>query len=1515
MIPGGISDKLGNSYESDWTLCATLRVIQGTADAIRLEPFNEEADGFEFWLETSGIREWHQCKSRRSTGTWTMGALTSEGVLAAFAEKLSTSDAVCVFVSSDAVSPFKTIVGKARLAANPTDFADALNEDETKAMVMLRKAWGVLPDLEHDWLRRCRVEITSDDSLQRQLESYCGLLFRDAPKTVAALLKGHLEKRLTHRLTTDDLREAAGTELKLQWRAELDPTIDGLISEATDSYQRSLRTTIAGVRIQTPDDDIAKASALFGNQKNLVVAGQAGSGKSSAIDGLIDGARCAGWPVLAFRMDRLLACKTVEEIGQVVLGRDANPVGALGNRNRGKPCLIVIDQVDAVSDASGRAAPARELLFKMVDAACLYPEMKVVLACRTFDLDNDYNLRRLSKAETSTTLKLSQLDWEMSVVPILSAIGLADRPFSDEEKQILSLPLNLYLFAEVVVAGAAVPNDLSTGRLIDALIEVRAREFRAEQLPWTPLGALGAMAEFMSQHQELIAPEAVLARFPGAVGHLRSAGLISGEGGKLQFAHESFFDHVFAAHFLGLGTKVVDLLLADEQRLFRRTQMRQIFARLRDQGVGRRYLQELTAVTENAAVRYLVKDAVGAWLTSVENPTPEELRIVLDWFKPGHPLKNIARSVLHGRHWCSLLAEAGTVGVWLSGDEEHHSLAMWLLRQNASLNPSAVAAILRQHLAAQPAFATELLAWFGELYVDGNVGELEELYGELVETAPPEVFTEERLPRIMGLSSWTHGDAARGARVLGRWLRRWFALFEDGDPFERIQASGDDGHWVREMVEIAPAAFADAVIPSFAEAVLREHVALEAGTLHYSELATLELDDEYDLPPRSYTTLVRNALRKIAANNPDHARRLLDMLPREAKLSLHLEFETIAASPTLADRLPPLLANRHLLVSRYHAALWWSFADAAKAAMLRLSPGDRLSVEGLVLGHQPELDYIRRSLHPAPEDPPPTAEDRKRVMYYLAEAGSTERAIFKTIGREHLSEATQRRLDELERKFRGQAPPKRHSGGGGMVRSPISGEIATRMADRHWRKAMERYRDDSGHVFHRRHVIGGCRELASVLRGETTKDPERFVNLLEQLPQTLNPAYAEAILGGLHNSKAAPDVVERAMLVGLTWPRRGFDRTICWAAQEHPEVGRNPEIVAFLIDVAENGEASDTAVRTVHPAGREEPTPTVRDLLGGERDIESSGINGDRGSAYQALGAILWDREETIDVILPFLERQIDVEPLPSVRSCIARVINAVAKQEPVKAIELFLRLAARDLSVVRAHNSGHFLNWAVYNHSDALMPLILTLIGQDDEHLRAQGLFHLSGIALSDEAAEATLLSYAEHDVLARRVIAFRGSGNIGAEGFGKRAEGWVRPLLSDPNKLVRDEASHCSWDKLLDGSQTHTAFLTAYIASMTFAEHADRLMMVLGDKIDVYPDLAIQSVERVVALLDGWQKDRQRGHFSVTHRLGKVLINLYRAIESDPAKEEKILDLFDAYLAHDLYNLRQEIAAYERH
>ena len=1279
MLQGGIADKLGNEYEIRWTLVETLRVLLGQADEIRVEPFNEHAEGLEFRITRNGADEWHQCKRRLTNGSWTIKALTDAGVLQAFAGKLVEHSTECVFVSSDPAPAFETLLEKARLAEIASDFYGdgGIGKGDRRALDELSPVWGVDFDTLFDWLKRCRVEVTSDPSIMRRLEDLCRLLFRTPYRDAIDRLIRFLMNNLGQRLTTDRLRRAVA-ELRIEWLAQLDASLDAKFAVATDEYLESLSAKIGGIDLPVSGLDEIVRIAQYGEQSVTLIAGGAGSGKSVVLERIITSAREKAWPVLAFRIDRYLETQTLEDLGKQLLGHDGGPVAAFGSRFAAQPALLVIDQVDAVSEASGRSGRMRDLFFEMVKQSHLFPGMRVVAACRSYDLDRDTRLQELGKARLVHSLKLKPLDWDEAIRPLLEKFGIDEKSLTRRSRDVLTLPLNLRLFVSIAEAGERADGELSSTRLFDHLLEIRERALRQAGIQWTAIEAMGVIAQSMSENQELTAPRAVLDRFPGAVDALSSAGLVTAIGGKLQFVHESFFDHTFSRRFVALQQTVHSILTEDEQRLFRRTQVRQIFSRLRDSG-GRSYLANLREVMGASDIRYLVKDAIAYWLSEVDSPTEAERALVQAWFVSGSPQEKLARIVFNGRSWLPILMESGTLENLIRDGGDRKEFGLWILARGTSSHSERIAEYLRNWWCEDPVVrGQELVRWFQRLYPDDSVEPLEALYGEVIAAIPAAELHEDFWANF-DLGSWVHKCKSRAARILGLWLKLWMAAYPDRQPFGESRHN-HHAYWISKLAEEHPEDLLEAMVPAFSEAIRREQKAIESGSLSYKTIRPPHYrNDQEDL--RS----VINALATLVANAPNRAEAFLDMFGDWEDVGLFVHLRAIAANGAgLAHRLVPLLTRKRIF--KVGEGDWQPFANAAAAAMPYLNQSDRARVEESILAYRPEYDwaqeYFRRFKADELLQMPPKPDEY--IIHQLNTSGRHERAILSTVGPDQLSPRAQARLAELNRKFEGQPLPEAYGIRGGSFRSPINPEKTQLMSDRQWLSAMLKYDGSERHVYHHDWIFGGARELAMSLQLRVKEEPERFVALLEALTPDIRADYVEAVISGLRDSSADGSLVVRAIKSAMRWQDADFGRMICWTIQHHPSAALDAEILSFVMRTAAEGSASDTAVTTLNPSKEQRKRETARELLENDRGLSSSGINGERGSACEALSNILWEFESTLPPILDLLEQRIEDEPLGSVRLCMVHVINAVGKYDSDRSVEMLQRLIKLDPRVVQ---------------------------------------------------------------------------------------------------------------------------------------------------------------------------------------------------------------------------------------
>lgn len=788
MIVGGIPDKLGNRYEAKWLVRCLIDVIAGKANWLKFEGIDTEYRGFEFALSRGDITEWHQTKIKAPAGNWTLNLLNREGILKAFSERLSADHkAYCFFISQDSAKDFRTLTDKARLAESFSQFIDVAlaKEERDGPFPKLYDFWRQPPEIAFEWLKRCHVEVMPDRQLDAINESYGDLYFQQGGKSAFPVLRDILEKNFNKQLSTDTLREILKQQSVLIFKEwAFDPTIRQRLHEETDAYLGTYSPFGTGNEIITrPQTQSLIDELLTDNGPELILlAGVAGSGKSGVVRAAIEDLRRLNIPHLAFRVDHHLQCVSREALGKKLIGREESSVTTLKGTFPSTPSVLFIDQVDAISEVSGRDGQIKEVVFRLIQDAHYFSNIKIVAVCRTFDLDSDPRLKHLKANNRTRQIDIPLLDWGADVEPLLKKKGAEIAIFKEPQRRLLCLPVNLAVFLEIGDLGLYF---LSRSSLHEALLNKKEREIRQQsRISWSPTKALTALCDWMTERQQLSAPTSVLDDYLGAADILVSEGLIIASRGQLNFFHESFFDHIFARAFVNRNQSLVELLTSAEQHLFRRTQVRQILESLR-QNDPQRYLTELSELLSSSSVRFHIKSAVCQWLNSVENPTNSEFQIVSQFDQTPEKFHPLFRQAVLSTNWFHLLNDSGWINKEINGlYNERVERILWWLGHAANDHPQAIAELLKAWWGGKPERTEQVLNWFGFIRSDEPDGQLIDLCEELILSRSDDLFhyqNDDLLSTLLII--WSKSSPEDCGRILHALFDTWFALDKEGNPF------------------------------------------------------------------------------------------------------------------------------------------------------------------------------------------------------------------------------------------------------------------------------------------------------------------------------------------------------------------------------------------------------------------------------------------------------------------------------------------------------------------------------------------------------------------------------------------------------------------------------------------------------------------------------------------------------------------------------------------------------------
>ena len=493
---------------------------------------------------------------------------------------------------------------------------------------------------------------------------------------------------------------------------------------------------------------------------------------------------------------------------------DVSPVTALAAVAQDGPSMLVVDQLDAVSLASGRMPANFETITDLAREARAFPGMRVVLACRKFDVDNDHRIRALAAAKEVIQVEVGLLTREQVDTAVL-AMGLPADHLTDGQRELLMTPLHLVLLRSVADQPDALSFATET-QLFDAYWNRKRYDCR-EQRPQTPprfAQVIAVLVEAMSERQRLSAPASVLDE--GDLGSdadaLISQGVLVPDGSELAFFHEGFFDYAFARRWLAERQTLVEFLHSSEQELFRRTRCRQILIRLHGDD-PERFISEVEAVLTDPDTRFHIKDTVLAVLRALTEPTAPDWELMRRLTAAELPVTDRLWLTMRTLPWFERLDAEGVIaGGLASPNSADHRRVLELMLGAVKERPDRMAELLAPYAGRAPDYP----AWLSWVIRFGNIYESRALF-ELVTGAV-------RRGDFQGIEGalWlgTHGlgqhQPGWAAELLGAYLAGRPHAF-DLDAVGRVAALELREHALIELTaqstEGAPREFLELLVP------------------------------------------------------------------------------------------------------------------------------------------------------------------------------------------------------------------------------------------------------------------------------------------------------------------------------------------------------------------------------------------------------------------------------------------------------------------------------------------------------------------------------------------------------------------------------------------------------------------------------------------------------------------------------------------------------------------------------
>ena len=1237
----------------------------------------------------------------------------------------------------------------------------------------------------------------------------------------------------------------------------------------------------------------------------MLLVATAGSGKSCILAQVTGRLRDQAIPCLAIKLDSVPECSSSKQLGHE-LGLTESPVTTLADAAQGQASVLIIDQLDSISTVSGRKTNTWLAFEEVRREVAAIPSMKLIVACRDFDLQQDHRLRPLGDSNSGFTKVVVDSLTDSQIRESLDAANLKDFVPTTQQLKILSLPFHLVLF----IQGYPELPFHRIGDLYNRYWDRKRADLRSQygdDSEWYEV--IKALSQYMSEHQATYAPMDVVDEWARTAEYMVSIHVLVGTGRDYRFFHESFFDYAFARSFCRTGESLHQFLTrpGEDQQLFRRAQVRQIMG-YRRESRRNEYLRDLRELLGSNQIRFHIKRMVSAELHRIPDPSPDEWEIVEPYVLTTELSPAVSRALRGHEGWFDLLLDAGVWSSWLSsGDATLVNAAIWFLEVSGihKSRSHAIARLLTPYANAGEDWELRLkriMSWG----VAHHSNEMTHIYFEMIRRGCYDI--DDKRPGggdFWGNHYGAEKDNPRFIIDLVRcWLEHAVSKYDDGVSWNFLDKSplnhsGSGCQLLFKAVRNEPNYFLDQLFPVFEKTVLDTAVANRDRLLNLAWPYLQNANEPHDMND-SVFMLIEQCLERLAKEEPSRFREFAaPWKEREHEVFTFLILRSYSANPTefAVECIEYLCAHKPRLNVGYGA---WSGGGHGESAVSRDAIGAVTpycsaelitKLEDAVIGYCDEYEQ---------ETP--------------GRRGFAELLVLRSIDSSRRSQRANVRINELECGFPNlpdETPPRHSSSMMRCVGSPIPESKATLMTDYQWVRAMTKY-DGSTDSFQ-----GGPVELSRVLADLTRRDRTRFANLALKLPENVDAIYFSAILDGLgsYGANLSGDEKEADQIELASFPLELLELVILRAHSLplHP-CGSS---ISQLIERLSERELATATLDVLAYYATEDPDPDgdiwkdkSQNYYGG--DPLNHGINTVRGRAALAIEKLLFASEKHWQYFRPVLERMV-CDPVISVRVCAVEALLPVSNWDRDAAVRLFTECCNDSEDIWGTHPFDHFVHYAIRTHYSELRELLIAALACKNKKAVESASSQIILLDLDKGFVSVEANSVRNGTEWMREAACHVYAQNINNSVVGDKCAERIAQFFDDESETVRNQVGAAFW--AMDGERVRQLepMILKYIESKAFESDPEDLLRVLDESRAELPNVIVRAAERIVTIIGDNGSNIQFREANTAHSIATLVVRQY-AQTSDPALKRKCLDLIDQMERLNYMGMSDELEKIDR-
>ena len=565
---GGRADKQGNRYEINCIIYELLKILNETNYSVIVEALGIDEVGTDILVTTfDGKKEHQQCKARNASKEyWDISDLKGKGIFFSWKTQLNRDNNRRVSLVSPMTCSFLFDLHNraCNTSGNAEDFYDIQIMKSSKEFRKFYKSFCKEMDLNSekevdvlksiDYLKRIFYKQISEYELEERISQNIQYLFNSEQKLVYnallsfATAENILGKEITQSLLSDYFIKQ---EIILRLK-EGDKRIAPRIEEINQEYRENFRALQGTLIYRDEFDDCIKS---IENEKSTIISGGAGSGKSGCTEAILNYCEERKIPHIAIKLDQRIPYKNCEIWGKG-LGLPSSIAHSLHCTSRNENAVIILDQLDALRWTQANSSEALAVCLELIrQVEYLNYERKkkivIIFVCRTYDLENDNNIKSLFKKKESSekVWKIIKVgDFKEDVVKDI--IGKNYEQLSFKLKRLLRITSNLYIWQHLEKK-EIYGDGLTTSHLIDKWFEQICRKSITMGLQQRTITETKIrIVDVLEKTGRLYVPKQILNVEEAGLDYLISSEIVVIQNDRVGFVHQSILDYFMSQRMM-----------------------------------------------------------------------------------------------------------------------------------------------------------------------------------------------------------------------------------------------------------------------------------------------------------------------------------------------------------------------------------------------------------------------------------------------------------------------------------------------------------------------------------------------------------------------------------------------------------------------------------------------------------------------------------------------------------------------------------------------------------------------------------------------------------------------------------------------------------------------------------------------------------------------------------------------------------------------------------------------------